>query len=112
MDQARNNKEMENLFENEPMPLNDKVLSHEDRTQDVLNESASSCAKRKAEETSHFEKKRKGLFTEDAIPEELTHMGDNVFVGPSIYKGKVTVHIREYAKYGKAYYPTRRGVKF
>ncbi|XP_035208635.1 uncharacterized protein LOC118183272 [Stegodyphus dumicola] len=103
---------MENLFEKEPMPLNDKVLNHEDRTLDVPNESASSCIKRKAEETSHFEKKRKGLFTEEAIPEELTHMGDNVFVGPSIYKGKVTVHIREYAKYGKAYYPTRRGVNF
>ncbi|KFM68012.1 hypothetical protein X975_19067, partial [Stegodyphus mimosarum] len=104
---------MENLFEKESMSLNDKVLSHEDRTQDVLRESASSCAKRKAEEeTTHFEKKRKGLFTEDAIPEELTHMGNNVFVGPSIYKGKVTVHIREYAKYGKAYYPTRRGVNF
>ncbi|XP_035217416.1 uncharacterized protein LOC118190752 [Stegodyphus dumicola] len=95
------------------MPLNDKV---EDcnlfRTRDIP------CTKRKAEETSHFEKKRKGLFTEDTIPEELTYMGNNVFVGPSIYKGKVTVHIREYAKYGKSYYPTRlsdktrRGVNF
>ncbi|KFM68825.1 hypothetical protein X975_06062, partial [Stegodyphus mimosarum] len=48
---------MENIFEKESMSLNDKVLSHEDRTQDVLRESASSCAKRKAEEeTTHFEK--------------------------------------------------------
>ncbi|KFM57558.1 hypothetical protein X975_18178, partial [Stegodyphus mimosarum] len=39
-------------------------------------------------------------------------MGNNVFVGPSIYKGKVTVHIRQYVKYDKAYYPTRRGVNF
>ncbi|XP_035230000.1 uncharacterized protein LOC118201956 [Stegodyphus dumicola] len=109
MDQLGNNNaaEMENLLEKESMSLNDKVLSH-----DVPRESDSSCAKRKAVETSHFEKKRKGLFTEEAIPKELTHMGNNVFVGPSIYKGKVTVHIRDYAKYGKAYYPTRRGVNF
>ncbi|XP_035231844.1 uncharacterized protein LOC118203675 [Stegodyphus dumicola] len=142
MNQSRNHNapEMENLFEKEPMALNDKMLSHENlvRSHDVPRESASSLCQKKSRRNNPFQEKsmylrkvyivcdpiflryyilnfffqRRGLFTEDAFPEELTHMGNNVFVGPSIYKGKVTVHIREYAKYGKAYYPTRRGVNF
>lgn len=40
----------------------------------------------------------------------MFHIGDSVFVYPSIFREDVLVHIRRFQKYGNKFYPTKEGV--
>ncbi|XP_035232521.1 uncharacterized protein LOC118204295 [Stegodyphus dumicola] len=109
--------DLEQQFENEPLNVDVPKISDSDCNSDPHHEksketpiSRNTNGKRKIDEDNTSKKKRNGRFTEDTIPEELTHIGNNVFVGPTLFNGKITVHIRQYSKYGSSYYPTRNGV--
>ncbi|GFV28725.1 hypothetical protein TNCV_3986751 [Trichonephila clavipes] len=51
-----------------------------------------------------------GKFTEDCIPDGVFPIGDDVFVFASTYYDSVSVHIRRFKKYVKAYSPTPEGI--
>ncbi|XP_042912852.1 uncharacterized protein [Parasteatoda tepidariorum] len=51
-----------------------------------------------------------GKFSEDHVPEGVFPIGNDFFVIATTFQGNATVHIRQYKKHGKFYYPTKNGI--
>nr|XP_042912152.1 uncharacterized protein LOC107449947 [Parasteatoda tepidariorum] len=75
--------------------------------------------KRKVDQSMEFSSNKKlridvskndGLFSDDHMPDEVFPIGNDVFVKATTYRGFVTVHLRQYKKYCKIYYPTTEGI--
>ncbi|XP_035206155.1 uncharacterized protein LOC118181185 [Stegodyphus dumicola] len=87
--------DLEQQFENEPLnmdvpKISDSEQYHEKPKETPISQNAN--GKRKIDEENTYKKKRNGRFTEGTIPEELTHIGNNVFVGPTSFQRKDQVH--------------------
>nr|XP_042911386.1 uncharacterized protein LOC122272160 isoform X2 [Parasteatoda tepidariorum] len=67
------------------------------------NQEANSQNVCKKSKTDSF---KDGLFTDDHMPDEVFPIGNDVFVNATTYRRFVTVHLRQYKKYGKVYYPS------
>ena len=52
------------------------------------------------------------VFCIDNMPNHITHLGDNVYVFPTLFNDQVFIHIRRFQLYGNKMYPTKDGINF